>query len=248
MARTAARSICAPSASATATVSSWQRDEPRAPLRIRLHGAHGRAERGRRERDRREEGELVPQERLLVGRERDLESGRAQLVHELGQPRPRREVDASERRPLAHEPGLDPLRLDPDRSREDVRVPLPQQGNVVDPVQERHDDRLAHALRRRERERRLELRRLRRHPEDVDLAVELAGRLHVDLEVSENDALDAQPAGMPRQRLGPEQEDDVRARTGERGADETPHAARAEDRVTHCGRADLAAYGHFSTG
>ena len=55
----------------------------------------------------------------------------------------------------------------------------------------------------------------------------------LDLEVAEDDALDTEPAGMPRERLRPEHEDDVRARASERAADQTPHAARAEDRVTH---------------
>ena len=88
------------------------------------------------------------------------------------------------------------------RPGEHVRVPRPQQRDVVDAVQERHDDGLADALGRSEGERRVEVRRLRRHPEHVDLAVERACDRDLDLEVAEDDALDAQPAGMPRSVSG----------------------------------------------
>ncbi len=82
---------------------------------------------------------------------------------------------------------------------------------MVDAVQERHDDGCSDPLRRRERERRLEVRRLRRDPEHVDLPVELCGHLDVGLEVAEHGALHADPARVARERLRPEEEDDVAA-------------------------------------
>src|SRR5262249_13450445 len=68
---------------------------------------------------------------------------------------------------------------------------------------------------------------------DVDLAIEHRSRRDADLEVAEGDALDAQAARMPGERLRPEQDHDVLAGAGERAADQTADAAGAENRVSH---------------
>ena len=146
------------------------------------------------------------------------------------------EADRRERRLLAHETRLDTLGLDRDDPGDDVVIALAEERHVVDAVQERDHDGLAHTLGRRQFERRLELGRLRRHPEDVDLAVEHRRARDVDLEVAEHDALDAQPAGVAGERLGSEEQKHVGAAAGERAADEAADTARAEDSVAHAGQ------------
>ena len=130
-------------------------------------------------------------------------------------------------------PWLAPLGFDTNRGGEHVLIALTQNGNVVDAVQQRDDDSLADAFGRRELERRLELGRVRRHPEHVDLSVKCRRRRDVHLEIAEDDTLDAQPARVSRKRLRPEEEQDIRARARERAADETANASHPEYRVSH---------------
>ncbi len=135
MRRSARGSSVAPSASPTDDRLVVRAHEPRIPFRVGLDGADGRAEHRRRQRERREEGELLPQQRRLVGREGDGESGCAQLLGDLFLLPPRREIDACKRRLLVHDPWLDPLRLDTDRACEHVLVAFPQECDVVDAIQ-----------------------------------------------------------------------------------------------------------------
>jgi hypothetical protein len=114
-----------------------------------------------------------------------------------------------------------------------VVVPRPQQRDVIDAVQERNHNRIADQRRRRQLESRLQLRCLRRHPQDVNFSVEQGRSRNVDLEITERSALDTEPARMSRKRLSPEQEHDVCLGASECTADETADAARAENRVSH---------------
>ena len=196
--------------------------EALAPLRRRLHRAGRRSGGRRRQRERAEERELLPQHGRLVEPDLDLEPGRSQLVGDLVAARPGSEVDTGERRRLADEARLDPLRLDAEGAGKHALVALPEARHVVDAVQERHDDGRPDALRRGERERRFEIGRLRRDPEHVDLTVELRGDLDVGLEVAEHGALHADPARVARERLRPEQEDDVVACPCQGAAQQAP--------------------------
>ncbi len=104
---------------------------------------------------------------------------------------------------------------------------------MVDAVQHRDHDRAADSLGRCELERRLELGRLRRHPEDVDIAVELRRGGDVHGEVAEDGALDHEPPAVALERRRPQEQDDVVPGPRQRGADETADPTGAEDRVAH---------------
>jgi hypothetical protein len=104
---------------------------------------------------------------------------------------------------------------------------------VVHAVQQWNDDGVADTFGRRELERRLQLRRLGRHPEHVDLPVQLARRRHVHLERAEDRALDAQPGRVARERLRPEEQHDICTDAGKCAADETADPAGTENRVSH---------------
>ena len=217
--------MCAPTARATA------RSSPGSPESARPRGRRRAARRAPSSRARRERGRrLVPEERDLVGVHARVESGRLELGSDvLGA----REVDEEKGRELADVGRRGALGFDADRARDDVRVALAQEPDMVDAVEERDHDRLAHLLRRREGERSLQRRRLRRHPEDVDGAFEPRRRRHVDLEIAEHDALDEQPAAVARERFRPHDQDDVGARPRERAADQAADPADAEDRMSH---------------
>ena len=104
---------------------------------------------------------------------------------------------------------------------------------MVDPIQQRHHDGSPDALGRSERERRLEVGRLRRDPEDVDFALELPGHVDLGLEVAEHGAFDADPAWMLGERLRPEQQDDVTAGACQCAAEQASDPARSQNRVSH---------------
>ena len=108
------------------------------------------------------------------------------------------EIDEEKRRELADVGRRSALGLDADRPRHDVRVALAQKGDMVDAVQKRDHDGIANPLRWREGECRLQRRRLRRHPEDVDGPIELRRGRHFDLEVAEHDALDTNRPPYPQ--------------------------------------------------
>ena len=218
--------MCAPTARATASDLFLAASK----ALVLADGAERPVERRRRQREGREHGELVPQQRDLIGAHARIEPGRLELgsdVFGAG------EVDEEKRRELADVGRRGALGLDADRPRDDVRVALAQEGDMVDAVEERDHDGLTHPLRWREGECGLQRRRLRRDPEDVDGAIELRRGRHFDLEVAEHDALDEQPAAVARERLRPHDQDDVGARTRERAADQAADPADAEDRMSH---------------
>jgi hypothetical protein len=141
--------------------------------------------------------------------------------------------DAEEGRALADPRRSEPLRLDADRSCNHVWVARPQQSQVIDPVQERDHDRAAHALGRRERQGRLELHCLCRHPERVDVAVETRRCGDFHLEIAQDGALDGKPAAVTRKGLRSHEQDDAGTDPCQRPAEKTTDAARAEDCVSH---------------
>ena len=104
---------------------------------------------------------------------------------------------------------------------------------MVDAVQQRNDHGVADAFGTRELESPVQLRRLRRHPEDIDISVERRRGRDVDREIAEHDALDPEAARMLRDGLRPEQEEDVCADARERSGDQAPDAACSENRVPH---------------
>ena len=77
---------------------------------------------------------------------------------------------------------------------------------MVDSVEKRNDQSVTDHLGRGEGQRLLQLRRLRRHPERINVAVEGGRGRHVDLEITEHDALNAQPAVVCPQRFWPQQQ------------------------------------------
>ena len=103
---------------------------------------------------------------------------------------------------------------------------------MVEAVQKRDHGRLVHALGRRQLERRLELRRLCRHPEHIDLLLEPRGA-NVDVEVAEHRTLDDQAAAVPLQRVGPHEQDDLGSCASKRSGEETADSACADERVAH---------------
>src|SRR5262249_35841674 len=161
----------------------------------------------------RDEGELLPQQRWLIGRTDDLEAGRAELQRNLVLAWTRGEHDASSAL-VPNDSGRETRSLDPDRSGKHTLVSGAEHRDMVDAVHHRNDHGIADPLRRRELERRLELRRLDRHPENIDVSLERRRRRHLDLELTEDDALDAQACGMSLQRRRAKQEDDVAADPG----------------------------------
>jgi hypothetical protein len=104
---------------------------------------------------------------------------------------------------------------------------------VIDPVQERNHNGITDQRWRRQLERCLQLRRLRRHPKYVDISVERRRSRNVHLEITERNALDAEPARMSRKRPRPEQEHDIGAGASERTTDKTADAACTENCVSH---------------
>src|SRR5262245_35812462 len=108
-----------------------------------------------------------------------------------------------------------------------------QQLDVIDAVQERNHNRITDQRGRRQLECRLQLRRLRRHPKDVDGSVERRGSRNVHLEITERNALDAEPARMACKRRRPKEEHNIGAGASEPAAHKTADAARTENRVAH---------------
>lgn len=81
--------------------------------------------------------------------------------------------------------------------------------HMIDTVEQGHDKALTNNLRPGERQRPVELRRLRRHPEHLNALLEASRTWHLDLEIAQNDTLDAQLSGIRGQRLRPQQQSDV---------------------------------------
>src|SRR5206468_4678214 len=183
-----------------------------------------------RECDRREEGELLPEQRQLVVADATVDARASQLVSNrlaTGQ------LDAKKRRALPNVGWRQALRLDANRSSDDARIPSSEQRDVIDAVQQRHHARRANTCWWRERKRGLELRRLRRHPDNVDITVETRRCGNVDLEVAEDCALDGEPTLVMRERLRPHEQDDLRPGARECGGEQTADSAGAEDRMAH---------------
>ncbi len=104
---------------------------------------------------------------------------------------------------------------------------------MVEAVQKRDHGRLVHPLWRRQLERRLELRRLCRHPEHVDLLLEPRRGANADVEVAEHRTLDDQTAAVPLQCVGPHEQDDLGSCACKRSGEETADSACADERVAH---------------
>src|SRR5262249_59189844 len=119
-----------------------------------------------------------------------------------------------------------PFRLDTHRSRDNHPVTRPKQRKVVDAVEKRNDRRRAYAFCWRELEGSLELRRLRGHPEDVDLAVEAWRSRHVHLEVTESSTLHNEAAAVLLQRRRPHEQEYRGAAPGQRACEQAPNPAR----------------------
>ena len=108
-----------------------------------------------------------------------------------------------------------------------------KQLDVVETVEERHDDHPSaarHAL-----ERVGELGRLRRDPQDVHRSVEPRGGGHLGVEVAEQRALDMNGAVVARKRLLTHHQQNAAADACERGTEEGADAARAEHGVSKHG-------------
>ena len=102
---------------------------------------------------------------------------------------------------------------------------------MVDAVEQRHGDGLVEELRRNALERRVQLGRLGGHPEDVDGTVERGHGGDLDLEVSEERALDPQPTVVAPERLRPQHQHDLAPQPREAGAEERAHPAGSEHPV-----------------
>jgi hypothetical protein len=113
-----------------------------------------------------------------------------------------------------------------------VKVACAQKRDVIDAVQERNDGRITNTVGWRKLESRLELRRLRRHPENIDLPVECRGGSNIHLKVAKDNTLDAQAGRESRERLPPEKKQNIRTRAGKRAAHETADATGSKNRVT----------------
>jgi hypothetical protein len=112
-------------------------------------------------------------------------------------------------------------------------VPRAQHRDVVDAVQKGNDSRVANAVGWRKLERGDELRRLGRHPQNVDVSVEQRRGRDLYFELSERDALDAEPSRMSGKRLDPQEQHDGAPSARERAADKTADTAGTEDRMSH---------------
>ncbi len=104
---------------------------------------------------------------------------------------------------------------------------------MVDAVQERDHDGLADPLGRRERQGRLELRRLGRNPDDVHFPIETGRRGNIDLEVAQHRAFDRETAFVPPKRLRPHEQEHVGAGARQRGRKQSPDTSGSDERVAH---------------
>src|SRR5262249_7123499 len=134
---------------------------------------------------------------------------------------------------VPNDSGRETRSLDPDRSGKHTLVSGAEHRDMVDAVHQRNDHGIADPLRRRELERRLELRRLDRHPENIDVSLERRRGRHLALDPTGEDALAGRAWGMSPQRRGAKQEDDAAAARGRGAADETADPAGTENRVSH---------------
>ena len=187
-------------------------EESGAPLRRCLHGA-GRFSGGcRRQRERAEERELLPQHRRLVEPDLDLEPGRSKLLRDLVAIGAGSEVDPRERRRLAHDAGLDDAPTRPgSRRRERCRSSPGAEPRGRSPFR---NGTTTAVPTRSGRARVSAASRSGAFGETQTTSTSrsrLCSQVDLDLEVAEHGAFDAEPAGVPRERLRPEQEDDVAA-------------------------------------
>jgi hypothetical protein len=112
-------------------------------------------------------------------------------------------------------------------------VSCSQRRDMVDAVQKRNDSRAANAVGRRKLQRGFELPGLGCHPQNVDVSLEQRRGPDVHFELSERDALDAQPSWMSGKRLDPQEQHHIAPSARERAADKTAHTARTENRMSH---------------
>ncbi|MNW55318.1 hypothetical protein D3C74_329700 [compost metagenome] len=203
----------------------------------RAHLADGRRVPRGEQGERGQEGELGPDERRLVGTHgrRDARA-REQGTHRLDRLEghvARREVDLDERAAVHDLSRGDARRLDPDRRRHDAlgAVAGSQHVQVLDAVEERHDDPVPEDLPGDEVQGVRQAGLLDRDEKHVDGGPEVRRRPDGDVEVPEQPAPD--PEAVLVQRLGrrlTSDEPHVVARTAQQRADEPSDPTGAQDR------------------